>query len=145
MTFQNLAEELHPFIRCYSFLWMPAASATASSRDLFLVTVPDSWLKGCEFESQQEWQENFRLKSQLCVLTLIWCPFHPCATDKSAGGRSHLNTHTPLAQQSRSGLTMPLSRLSVGNYSEMSSHANCQKTFSHSYLSLLSHCGLILA
>ena len=29
---------------------------------------------------------------------------------KSAGGRLHLDTHAPLTQQSRSGLTMPLSR-----------------------------------
>ena len=29
---------------------------------------------------------------------------------KSAGGRLHLNKHTPLTQRSRSGLTMPLSR-----------------------------------
>ena len=44
---------------------------------------------------------------------------HSC---KSAGGRLHLNTHTPLTQQSRSGLTMPLSRHSVGTYHETSSH-----------------------
>ena len=36
---------------------------------------------------------------------------------KSAGGRLHLNTHTPLTQRSRSGLTMPLSRHSVGTLS----------------------------
>ena len=34
---------------------------------------------------------------------------------KSAGGRLHINTHTPLTQRSRSGLTM-LSRNSVGTY-----------------------------
>ena len=33
---------------------------------------------------------------------------------KSAGGGLHLDTHTPLTQRSRSGLTMPLSRHSVG-------------------------------
>ena len=42
-----------------------------------LVRVPDSWSKGCEFQSRQEWRENFLLQSQLCVLTLSWCPFHP--------------------------------------------------------------------
>ena len=37
---------------------------------------------------------------------------------KSAGDRVHLNTHTPLTQWSQSGLTMPLSRHSVGTYQE---------------------------
>ena len=41
----------------------------------------------------------------------------PRSAAKSAGGRLHLNTHTPLTQRSRSGPTMPLSRLSVGNLS----------------------------
>ena len=33
---------------------------------------------------------------------------------KSAGGKLCLNTHTPLTQRSRSGLTTPLCRHSVG-------------------------------
>ena len=32
------------------------------SRDTLLVRAPDSWLKGCEFKSQQEQQENFLLQ-----------------------------------------------------------------------------------
>ena len=60
---------------------------------------------------------------------------------KSAGGRLPLNTHTPLTQRSRSGLTI----LSVGTYPETRSHATCHGTFGHSRLSSLSHCGLILA
>ena len=47
---------------------------------------------------------------------------------KSAGGMLHLNTHTPLTQRSRSGLTMPLSRHSVRTYHETSSHATRQGT-----------------
>ena len=39
---------------------------------------------------------------------------NPGHSAKSAGGRLHLNMHTPLTQWSRSGLTMPLSRHSVG-------------------------------
>ena len=35
----------------------------------------------------------------------------------SAGGRLHLKTHTPLTQRSRSGMTMPLCRPSVGTLS----------------------------
>ena len=82
-------------------------------------------MKDCEFESWQEWQENFLLQSQLCVLTLIRCRSNPVLPQrhvkdpghsaKSAGGRLHLNTHTPLTQRSRSGLTVP-SRLSVKTY-----------------------------
>ena len=55
------------------------------------------------------------------------CPFHPLLPQwhikdpshsaKSTGGRLHLNMHIPLTQQSWSGLTMPLSRQSVGTLS----------------------------
>ena len=45
-----------------------------------LVRVLDSWSKGCESKSQQEWWENFLLQSQLCGLTLNGSPFHPCVT-----------------------------------------------------------------
>ena len=64
---------------------------------------------------------------------------------KSAGGRLHLSMHTPLIEQKQSGLTMPLSRYSVGTYEETSSHTTHQETLSHSHLSSLSHCRLILA
>ena len=53
--------------------------------------------------------------------------------------------HTNIYRRSRSGQTMPLSRHSEGTYRETSSHAACQGTFGHGRLSLLSHCGLILA
>ena len=69
----------------------------------------------------------------------------PGHADISAGGRLHLNTHTPLTQRSRSGPTIPLSRHSVGTYSETISRATCQGTLGHSRLSSLSHCGPILA
>ena len=74
----------------------------------------------------------------------LWHVKDPSHSAKSACGRLHLNTHTPLTQQSRSGLTMPLSRRSVGTYPETSSHATRQGTLSHNRLSSLSHCGLIL-
>ena len=74
-----------------------------------------------------------------------WHVKDPGHSAQSAGGRLHLNTHTPLTQQSQSGLTMLLSRHSVGTYQETSSHATRQGTLSHSHLSSLSHCGLILA
>ena len=69
----------------------------------------------------------------------------PGHSAKSADGRLHLNTHTPLTQRSRSGLTMQPSRHSVGTYPETSSLATRQGTLGHSRLSSLSHCGLILA
>ena len=62
-------------------------------------------------------------------------------SDKSAGGRLHLNTPTPFTQRSRIRLIMPLSRQSVGTYQETSSHATRQGTLSHSRLSSLSHSG----
>ena len=74
-----------------------------------------------------------------------WYIKDPGHSAKSAGGRLHLNTRTSMTQQSRSGVTMPLSRHSVGTYPETSSHATCHGTFGLSRLSSLSHCGLILA
>ena len=83
----------------------------------------------------------------VCSIRVLpqWHVKDPGHSAKSAGGRLHLNTHTPLAQRSRSGLTIPLSRHSVGTYPETSPHATCQGTFGYSRLSSLSHCGLILA
>ena len=74
-----------------------------------------------------------------------WHVKYPGHSAKSAGGRLHLNMHAALTQRSRNGLTIPLSRHSVGTYQETSSHASRQGTIGHSRLSLLSHCGLILA
>ena len=74
-----------------------------------------------------------------------WHVTDPGHYDKSAGGRLHLNMHTPLTQRSQSWLTMLLFRHSVGTHQEMSSHATCQTTLGHSRLSSPNHCGLILA
>ena len=53
-----------------------------------------------------------------------WYLKDPGHSAKSAGGgRLPLNTYTPLTQRSRSRLTMPLSRHSVGTYPETSSQA----------------------
>ena len=70
-----------------------------------------------------------------------WHVEDPCS-EKSASGRLHPNT---LIQRSRSGLTILLSRHSVGTYSETSSPATCRETFCHSRLIPLSHCGLVRA
>ena len=78
---------------------------------------------------------------------VCWLLFgvRPGHSSKSAVGRLHLNTHTPLIHRSRSGLTMPLSGQSVGIYQETSSHATRQGTLGHNRLNSLSHSGLILA
>ena len=60
-----------------------------------------------------------------------WHVKDPGHSAKSAGGRLHLNTHTPMTQRSRSGLTM-LFRHRVGTYPETSSHATRQGTLGHS-------------
>ena len=78
-------------------------------------------------------------------IPLQWHIKVPGHFDKSADGRLHLNTHTPLTQWSQSGLTMLLSRHRVGTYMDTNSHATCQRTLGHSHLSSLSYCGLILA
>ena len=96
------------------------------SQDGLLVRAMDLWLKGCEFESQQELWENFFSR----VNFVCWLLFSVCSTPvlpqwhikepshsaKSAGGRLHLNMHKTLTQWSWHGLTMPLSRRSVGTY-----------------------------
>ena len=76
---------------------------------------------------------------------LQWHIKDPGHSARRAGGRLHLNMHTPLTRRSRSGLTMPLSRHSVGLYPEMRSQVIWQGTFDHNCPSSLSCCGLILA
>ena len=87
--------------------------------------------------------------SLVCVRSIPvlpqWHVKDPGHSAKSAGGRLHLNTHTPLIQRCRSVLTMLLSRHNVGTYQETSLHATRQGTLGHSRLSSLSHCELILA
>ena len=63
----------------------------------------------------------------------------PDHSARSAGGRLHLNTHTPVTQQSQDGLTMPLCRHSVGIYQKMSSHATHHGTLGQSS-QLAEHC-----
>ena len=53
------------------FVTLTEPSPWQGSGDSSVVRVPDSWLKGCGFESLQERRENFLLQGQLCVLTLI--------------------------------------------------------------------------
>ena len=109
--------------------------------------------------NRKEWASSVGLcqrhKPQLCVLTLVQCPFHPHVTAvarkrprsfcQKCRWQVTSNMRTPLTQRSRSGLTMPPSRHSVETYQETSSHATRQGPLGRSLLSWLSHCGLILA
>ena len=82
------------------------------------------------------------------VVTIMLPQWHvkdPDHSAKNGGGRLHLNTHTPLSQPIRNGLTVPLCRHSVGTYQETRSHATRQGTLGHSRLSSLSYRGVILA
>ena len=88
---------------------------------------------------------NFELCADSYSVLPQWHVKGPGHSAKSAGGRLHLNTHTPLSQRSWSGLTMPLARHSLGTYPETSSYATRQGTLGHSRLSSMSHSGLILA
>ena len=98
-------------------------------RDSLFVRVPDSWSRGCQFESTQEWREIcFFSRVNPTLFLPQWHVKVPGHSAKSEGGRLHLNTHRALTQRSRSGLTMPLSRHSVGTYQETSSHATRQGT-----------------
>ena len=130
-------------------------SVDLGSQDSWLIRAPESWWKGCKFKSRQELWENFFsganfvcwLLFGVCSIPVLprWHVKDPCHSAKSAGGRLQLNTHTPLTQQSGSGLTMPLSGCSVGTSQEMSSHATCQGTLSYRHhFSLLTHCRQIL-
>ena len=137
----------------YDVLWV---STFMGNQDSLLVRALDSWLKSCKFEFWQEGLENFLFSR---VNFVCWLLFGVRSTPvllqwhvkdlghsaQSVGGRLHLNTHTSLTQPSRNGLAMPLFRHSVGTYLETSSRATCQGTFGHGRLSLMSHCGLILA
>ena len=64
-----------------------------------------------------------------CPMLPQWQIKDPGHSAKSGGGTLHLNTHTPFTQQSLSGLTMPLSRHSVGIYQE---RAPMQHVMEHS-------------
>ena len=111
-----------------------------------------AWSKGCMFEFWQGRQENFLLQSQLCVLTLILCLFHPCVTavahkrpwsfcKKCRWQVTPKHAYT-LTQRSRCGLTV---QALCGSLSENKPTPTCQGTFSHSNPSSLSRFGLILA
>ena len=125
------------------------------NRSRLLVWAPDSISKGCEFEFRQERWEKFLLQSQLCVLTLIRCPFHLLVTALARKRpRSFCQKckwrvtpeHASTFDSTKSG-TADYAAVghNAGIYPETSSHATCQRTFCHSRISSMSLCGLVLA
>ena len=79
---------------------------------------PDSWSKGCQFDPGRSGGTIFFSRvSFVCWLSVgvrsipvlpQWHVKDPGLSVISAGGWLHLNTHTPLTQRSRSGLTLSL-------------------------------------
>ena len=85
----------------------------------------------CSMIIVQSWASTLCADSLSVRFTPMLPQWHvkdPGHSAKSAGDRLLLNTLTPLTHQSRSGLTVPLSRQSMGIYQEMSSHAARQGT-----------------
>ena len=100
------------------------------------------------------WENFFSRVNFLCGLLFGVCStpvlpqWHvkdPGHSAKSAGGKLHLNTHTPLTQRSRNVLTVSLCRHGEGTYQKRSSHATRHGKLGRSRLSSLSHCGSVLA
>ena len=85
--------------------------------------------RGWKFvSSKPSWSGRRIFFSRVNFVLLEWHVKDPSHSAKSADGRLYVNMRTPLTQQSWSGLTMPLSRHSVGTYQEASSHATHQLT-----------------
>ena len=78
-------------------------------------------------------------KSQLCVLTLIRCPFHPRATAVTRKRPRSFCQKCRWQVTSKHAYILDLSK------SEWADYAAVQGTLGHSRLSSLSHFGLILA
>ena len=102
--------------------------AVLGSRDSLLVRALDRDRKVTSSNpGRSGWRNSFSSVNFVCWLFFGVC-FNPVLLQlhvkdsghsaKSAGGRSHLNMHTPLTQRSWSGLTTPLSRHSAGTLSE---------------------------
>ena len=128
------------------------------SWDSSLIRALDSWSKSCEFKSRQEQWENFLLQSQLCVLALIRCPFHPhvtavarerprsfCQKCRWQVTHEHAYTLDPWKSEWADYAAVQAKCENLSLYQEMRSHVTCLGTLGHSHLSSLSHCGLILA
>ena len=89
--------------------------------EMFRVRIPAGAAEECSPPESTLCADSY----SVCVPPPVLPQWHvkdPGYSAKSAGGRLHLNTHTPLTQRSRCGLTMSLSRQSVGTYQETIAH-----------------------
>ena len=100
---------------------------------------------------------EFLLKGQLCVLTLIRCPFHSrvtaeprkiprsfCQKCRWQVTPKHAYTLDP-AKSEWADYAAVQAECGYPSENELTAHATRQGTLGHSRLSSLSHCGLILA
>ena len=121
---------------------------------IYLVRVLDLWLKRASWNPGTSGEIIFFSRVNFVCWLLFgvhstpmlpqWHIKDPGHSAESAGNWLHLNMHTPVTQWSWNGLTIPLSRHSMGTYQETSLHTTHEGALGHSPLSLLSHCGLIL-
>ena len=118
---------------------MESRAYSTHSRGSLLVRASDSWSKSCEFESRAEAAGEFSSPELILCSNAYsvsvpppvlpqWHAKDPGHSAKSVGCGLHLNTHTSLTQRTRSRLTMPLCKHSVGTYQETNSHATSQGT-----------------
>ena len=137
-------------------LWTVHHYEKTGSQNSLLVRALDSWSKGCEFKSWQERQKTFLFQSQLFVLTLIWCPFHPCVTVVARKRPCSFCQKCRWQVTPKHAYTLDPTKLELADYAscpgivwgsimEMSSQVTHQGKLSYSRLSSLSHCGLALA
>ena len=109
----------------HSLLQQTALCFLAGSR-----STPDSWAKGFKFDPRQTRPNNVLLQSQLPVLTLILCPFHPCVNAAAS------NRPRSFYQKCRWQIT---AAQTWGNEFARNSSVNAPPP----HLSSLRHCGLI--
>ena len=144
--------EVKMIVCCWSWRWLYVAGGEDDCTSFITICAPSLFhsqtlaLRKTHVCTKTTVRLHITLSVPPCVPVLQrWHVEDPGHSAKCAGGRLHLNTHTPWTQWSWTGPTISLSRHSVGTYPEMSSHATCQGAFGHSHLSSLSHCGPIMA
>ena len=140
-----------PSCRIFIYYWLLISRGSDSS----LSRAPDSWSQGCGFDTRKKRQENFLVLSYFLCWLLFGvrsipvqpqCHVTDCGhSAKSAGGRLHLNMHTPFTKRSRNGLIMFFWHSAVESLRKTNSRTTGQGTLVYSRLRSLSQCGLIVS
>ena len=123
--------------------WFLIETSYPGCQDSLLVRVPGFWSKGCEFESRQEWQKNFLLQSQLCMLTVIQCLFHPCVTAVARKRPRSFCQKCRWQVPPKDAYTLDPMKLEWADYAAV--QAWCGILSGNELACSLSHCGLILS